>query len=188
MDIILASNSSFRKNALDILGLKYKVISSNFDEKSIRNENPEELAKELAEAKAKVVGEKNKNAIIIAADLFVVFNNKVYEKPETKNEAFEMLKSFSGNNIDIIAGLAVYNSSTEKMLSSADKYTVKFRELKDYEINDYIERDPVLKLSGAFGPNGLVRFAETIEGHYPFVTALPMSKLILFLRENGLRV
>ena len=188
MEIILASNSSFRKKALDILGLKYKVIPSNFDEQSIRDDNPIQLAKKLSEAKAKEVGNQNQDAVIIASDLFVVFNNKIYEKPADKKEAFEMLKSFSDNKIDIIAGIAVYNLSNKKMLSSAEKYTVKFRELTEYEINDYIERYPVLNVSGAFETDGLIRFAESSEGKYPFVTALPMDSLIYFLRDNSILV
>jgi septum formation protein len=188
MEIILASKSIARKKALDILGLKYKVIPSNFDEKSIREDNPLELAKRLSEEKAKEVAIQNKDSIIIASDLFVVFNNKIYEKPKDKKQAFEMLKSFSGNNLDIVAGIAVYNANNSKMLSSVEKCIVKFRELTDFEINNYIERYPVLTLAGAFEADGLIRFAESSEGKYLFVTALPMDTLILFLRENGIKV
>ncbi|NQU79100.1 Maf family protein [Candidatus Woesearchaeota archaeon] len=186
MRIILASQSLFRKKALEILGLEYETIPSNLDEQSIRDDCPYKLAKALSEAKAKNIGESD--ALIIAGDLFVVFNNKIYEKPADEKEAFDMLKSFSGNKIDIVAGVAVYNSKSEKMLSTVEKYTVKFRKLEDYEINDYISRYPVLKLSAAFEGDGLLRFAESVEGKYPFLTGFPLNELILFLRENGLKV
>ncbi|MFH1290477.1 MAG: Maf family nucleotide pyrophosphatase [Nanoarchaeota archaeon] len=188
MKIILASQSLFRKRALEILGLEFKTVSSNFDEESIRDKNPEELAKKLSEAKAREIGKTEKEAIIVSGDLFVVFKGKMYEKPKSKEEAFEMLKSFSGNKLDIIGGVAVYNSMKNKMLSSAEKYSVKFRNLLDYEINDYISRYPVLKLSAAFEGDGLLRFSESVNGKYPFLTGLPMGKLILFLRENGIKV
>ncbi len=188
MKIILASQSKFRKKALDILGLEYETIPSNFDEQSIRDGNPKELARKLSEAKAREIGQSEKDAIIIAADLFVVFNNKIYEKPKDEKKAFEMLKSFSGNIFEIITGLAVYNSQTNKMLSTVETCLVKFRELLDDEINDYISRYPVLKCSAAFEGDGLLRFAEHIEGKYTFRTALPVNELVLFLRENGLKV
>ncbi len=188
MKIILASQSSFRKKALDILGLKYETMPSDFDEKSIRDKNPFKLAKKLSEAKSKEIGRKEKEAIIISGDLFVVFNDKVYEKPNDENEAFEMLKSFSGNKINIIAGVAVYNSKTKEMLSTSEKYTVKFRKLLDYEIKDYISRYPVLRCSASFEGDGLLRFAESVEGRYPFLTGFPLNELILFLRKNGLKV
>ena len=188
MQIILASKSSFRKRALEILGLKYTIIPSDFDEKSIREENPMLLAEKLAEAKARAIGDKNSDSLVIAGDLFVVFKGKIYEKPLSEEEAFEMLKTFSGNKIDIIAGVAVYNSKTIEMLSTAKKYTVKFRELLDYEIKDYISRYPVLDISGSFEIDGLLRFAESSTGHFPFLAAYPMNELILFLRKNGLKV
>jgi len=189
MKIILASQSPFRKRALDILGLKYETQPSYFDEKSIREENPSELAKKLAEAKSREIGEKETDALIIAGDLFVVFNNQIYEKPKDEKEAFEMLNSFSGNKVEIIAGVAVYNSKTKEMLSTAEKYTLKFRKLLEHEIKDYISRYPVLKVSGAFEVDGAIRFAESIEkGKYPFLTAFPMNELITFLRKNGIQV
>jgi septum formation protein len=189
MKIILASQSSPRKRALNILGLKYEVIPSNFDEKSIRDKNPYELSRKLAEAKAKEIAKKEKDAIIIAADMFVVFNGEIYEKPKDKKEAFEMLKSFSGNRLETVSGLSVYNSKTGKMLSTCKKYTIKFRKLLDSEIEDYISRYPVLKCAAAYDTDGELRFAESVEaGEFPFTTALPMNELILFLREQGVEV
>ncbi len=189
MRILLASQSASRKRALDILGLKYETKPSYFDEKSIREENPIELARKLAEAKSRGIGEKEADALVIAGDLFVVFNNKIYEKPKDEKEAFEMLNSFSGNKVEIIAGVAVYNSNTKKMLSTAEKYTLRFRKLLEYEIKDYMSRYPVLKVSGAFETDGAIRFAEGIEkGKYPFLTAFPMNELIGFLRENGIKI
>ena len=188
MRIILASKSMFRKKALDILGLEYEVIPSSFDEKSIRDKDPERLAKKLAEAKAKDVGEKHKDAIVISGDLFVVFNNKIYEKPKNKEEAFEMLKSFSGKELNSVSSVAVYNSKTKKLVSSADRSKAKFRKLLDYEIKDYISKYPVLKFSAAFDSNGLLRFAERVEGKLSFITGFSMNELILLLREQGVKV
>ena len=75
------------------------------------------------------------------------------------------------------------------MLSTAEKYTLKFRKLLEHEIKDYISRYPVLKFSAAFETDGTIRFAESIEkGKYPFLTAFPMNELISFLRENDIKV
>lgn len=164
------------------------MSTGNFNEKSIREKDPMQFAKKLSEAKALEVGKKCEDSLIIAADLFVVMDGKVYEKPESEKEAFDMLKSFSGNKLDIIAGLAVYNSKSKEMLSTADKYTVKFRELFEFEIKDYISRYPVLNLSAGFEGDGLLRFAESAQGKYQFLTGLPMNSLIEFLRKNGILV
>ncbi len=187
MQIILASQSIFRRKALDILGLQYKIIPSNFDEKSLRHDNPLELAKKLAEAKALEVSKGRLDSIIIAADLFVTMNRKIYEKPADEKEAMEMLAAFSGNSIEIISGLAVYNTATKKMLSSTDTCRAKFRELNNHEIEDYVSRYPVTKFAGAFDADGLLRFAESVNGT-SFQTGMPVNALIQFLRENGVNV
>lgn len=188
MKIILASQSPFRKHALEVLGLEYKVIPSNVDESSIRHKDPSELAQLLSKAKAKKIGEECKDAIIIAADLFVVHKNKIIEKPKDENHAREILKSFSGETFEIVAGLAVYNSNTQKLLSTSELCKVRFRDLSDFEINDYVLRYPAVKCSGAFEADGLLRFADYIEGNYNFKAALPVNKLIIFLRENGINI
>ena len=117
MRFILASKSSYRKKALELLNLKYEVIPSNFDEKSVRHDDPMILAEELAKAKALEVGKSNPDAIIISGDLFVVDDKKILEKPVDNKEAYEMLRSLSGKSFDIIASVAVLNSKTNKILS-----------------------------------------------------------------------
>jgi len=188
MRIILASQSLLRRKALDILGLKYKIKPSNVNEKAIRDSNPMVLAKKLAEIKALEAGKSEVDAIIISGDLFVVFNDTIYEKPKDKKEAINMLKAFSGNKLEIVAGIAVYNTETKKILSASDTFSVKFRNLLDYEIEDYVSRYPVLRYAAAFEGDGLMRFGESTQGSYPFLYGLPMNYLISFLRENSIKV
>jgi len=187
MNIILASQSPFRKKALDIIGLQYSTVPSNFDEESIRDPDHYVLAKKLSEAKARAVGEQHPNSLIIAGDLFCVFNNKIFEKPKSEQEAFDMLKTFSGGPLLILTGLAVYNTETKSMQSTVESTTVHFRTLIDKEIQDYISKYPVTTFSGAFEGDAVIRFCDTIEGKYaPIVTGLPVDKLIEFLRNEGI--
>lgn len=188
MDIILASASVFRKKALDLLGLQYAIIPSNINEKAIRDSNPLNMAQKLSEAKAKAIGENHPDKIVIAADLFVVQNKTVFEKPTNKEDAINMLRQFPGKKIVIITGLAVFNSNTQKMLSTAESCNVTFRNLEEREISDYVARYPVTNFAGAFDGDGLLRFAEHIQGNYNFHAALPMNRLVEFLRENELAV
>ena len=81
-----------------------------------------------------------------------------------------------------------YNSKTKKLLSSSDVCKVTFRKLLDLEIDDYIARYHVTTFAGAFEADGLLRFAERIEGNYNFKAALAVNKLIEFLRENNINI
>ena len=52
MKIVLASESQFRKLAMDMLGVPYETRPASIDEKTIRDDDPVELTRKLAEAKA----------------------------------------------------------------------------------------------------------------------------------------
>jgi len=188
MRIILASQSPFRKHAFDILGVDYECISSDVDESLVRDDNPAELVKKLAEAKARGVGEVNKGAVVVASDFVVVYDGKIYGKPKDLEEAKKMLRDFSGNSFELINGIAVYNSEDGKLVSDVESCKVKFRELSDFEIDDYVSRYPVLKCAAAFESDGLLRFAESVEGSPVFRAGIPVNRLVEFLREFGVEV
>lgn len=185
MKIILASQSPFRQHALDVLGLKYEIIPSDLDESKIHHHNPRKLVCKLSRAKARRIGVKNPDSVVIAADLLVVHNGKILEKPKDLDDAQSMLQSLSGHRFEIISGLAVYNSQNLKMLSSVSVCDVAFRNLSGSEITDYINRYPALKCAGAFEADGLLRFAKSINGSYNFKAGLAVEKLVKFLKING---
>ena len=140
---ILASQSQIRKRALEILGIPYECIPANIDEKAIRDANPVTMAIMISEAKAHEVSIKEEG-IIIASDAFLFFDGKILEKPNSLDEAYEMLRNLSGNKHTFITGLAVYDTQTGKMRSSASTCNIYFRSLSDDEIKDYCNRYPVL--------------------------------------------
>lgn len=187
MRLILASQSQIRKRALDLLGLKYETIPSNIDEKAIRDPDPLKMAQKLSEAKAKRVGQEHPG-LIIASDAFLVFQDKVLEKPLDLEEAHQMLRSLSGQPYTFVTGIAVYNSCTNQLHASVDTCEIHLRHLSDFEIRDYIQRNPVLKFAGAHDTDGVVRFSEKVSGNCNFYTALPINKLIEYLRLNGVKV
>ena len=84
--IILASASPRRKEILEITGLKFKVCVSDYEEDLALPLRPRELAKFLSRKKAESVSGKYRNALIIAADTFIVFKDKLLGKPETTFE------------------------------------------------------------------------------------------------------
>ncbi len=187
MKIILASQSLIRKRALDLLGLTYETIPSDIDEKAIRDPDPLKMAQRLSEAKAHAIGERHPG-IIIASDAFLVFQERILEKPNDLQEAHKMLRSLSGAHYDFVTGVAVYSTITKKMLSSVATCKIHMRQLSDHEIADYIQKNPVLKFAGGHDTDGVVRFSEKVEGNCNFFTAIPMNKLIEFLQLQGIRV
>ena len=188
MKIILASESGFRRRALDLLGLDYEVYPSSIDEKSIRDADPVALTRRLAEAKALKVAEDVPNAVIVSGDAVVAKDGAIYEKPRDKPEAKTFLAELSASQFKFVTGLAVIRSDTRRMVSIAEVSEIRFRHLIEREIDEYVNRHDVLKYAGGFEAEGVLRFAEEILGSYNFITALPVNRLILFLRDQGVDI
>jgi septum formation protein len=188
MRIILASESRFRKRAMDLLGLPYETSPSGIDEKAIRDPDPARLTQKLAEAKARHVGGRYPDAVIVAGDAVAVKGNKIYEKPVNNDEAARFLKDLSGSGFQFVTSLVVLNTSTGKLLSAVETSNITFRSLTEHEIHAYIRQYAVLNYAGAFESDAVLKFADHLSGSYNFVTALPVSRLIVFLRESGIDI
>ncbi len=94
--LVLASGSKQRKDILDMLGLKYEIVKSLEEERSSPT-NPDDYVIDLSKDKANsVANQLDEKAIIIAADSIIYMNNKIYEKPKDKVEAFQNLREMSG--------------------------------------------------------------------------------------------
>jgi septum formation protein len=188
MKLVLASESPFRKRALDLTGLPYETRPSRIDEKAIRHDDPFELTRQLAEAKAGAVAPECPNSLIVAGDAVAAQGNRIFEKPRDKKEAAEFLKQFSGNQFQFVTSTAVLNTQTNRMLSAVESCDIFFRPLLDREIERYVEKYDVLSYAGAFENHAVLLFANRISGSYNLGTALPPSRLIILLREQGVEV
>jgi septum formation protein len=188
MKIVLASESPFRKRALDLIGLPYETRPSRIDEKAIRDENPARLTQKLAEAKAHKIAEECPDSVIVSGDAVAAKGSKIFEKPRSKREAVSFLKEFSGSQFQFVTSITVLNALTRKMLSTVETLDIFFRPLLDREIEQYVNKYDVMSYAGAFENDAVLLFADRIAGSYSLGTALPPSRLIVMLREQGVEV
>jgi septum formation protein len=188
MKIVLASASQFRKRALDMLGVAYEICPSGIDEKAVRDDDPARLTRKLAEAKAQKVANEHRDAVVVSGDAVAAKNGKIYEKPRSVEEAAQFLKELSGSEFQFVTALAVLHAQTRKMLSTVETANISFRPLIEREIQEYLCKYSVLSYAGAFESDAVLRFADRISGSYNFVTALPVSRLIVFLRAQGVSI
>jgi len=140
MRIVLASESPFRKRALDLLGVAYETCPSRIDEKGIRDSDPAELTRKLAEAKARKVAGDCTDAVIVSGDAVVAKQGRIFEKPWDREEAREFLGQLSGSEFQFITSLAVFHAPTGRMRSVVEASTIRFRPLLEREIQAYIRK------------------------------------------------
>lgn len=181
-EFILASLSPRRKELLEVMGLDFKVLSSDADEDSVSKDVPvwlyvQELALLKAAGTAKRVL-KNKNAVIISADTIVTMDGKILGKPKDDEDAFSMLKSLSGRSHDVYTGYCVMRIKDGKTVCGKVKTQVTFKELDDDKIRGYINTGESIDKAGAYGIQGKgSMLVEKIDGDYFNVVGLPISAL-----------
>lgn len=187
--IILASESPRRRELLEKIGLKFLVVKSRYQERIDPNLTPHELAKKLSLGKAKLVAKKYKNAIIIAADTFVVLDGKIIGKPNDEKNARKTLRLLNNRMHLIITGFTIIDSASKKTVSKSEETKIYMRKIADHEIDSYIKTKEPLDKAGSYAiqEKGSV-FIEKIEGDYFNAVGLPIYALVKQLKKFGVSV
>jgi septum formation protein len=184
--VVLASGSPRRRDLLNLVGIAHDVRPANIDESMRARENPRRHAERLAREKATAVATRDPNLITIGADTIVVVNRKVLGKPKDKAQAAAMLKQLSGREHTVVTAVAV--SRGKKLRSAVEEVQVKFRRLRDDEIDAYIATGEPMDKAGAYGIQGYgATIVECVEGDYFAVMGLPLARLVALLRDLGVK-
>ena len=184
--VVLASGSPRRRQLLELIGIEHDVQPANIDESVRPRETPARYAERLAREKASVVASRDPDRITIAADTTVVLNKKVLGKPENEEDARRMLSMLSGREHTVITAIAVARG--RKLRSAVEEVRVRFRRLRDDEIDAYIATGEPMDKAGAYGIQGYgATIVECIEGDYFSVMGLPLARLVDLLRDLGVR-
>ena len=182
MEIILASASPRRREILSNAGIEFKVCAADIDE-STEKSAPHEAVLDIAVRKAEAAA-KHTDGIIIAADTLVALGGKILGKPQSKDDAYKMLKALSGTGHEVYTGVCVICG--DKKDSFYEKTKVFFREMPDAFIKDYIATGEPLDKAGAYAIQGrAAAFITRIEGDYLNVVGLPLARLCELLEGNG---
>ncbi|ERL49383.1 Maf family protein [Halomonas huangheensis] len=186
--IVLASSSPWRRDLLSRLGQPFTCASPEIDESPRPDETPDALVHRLALAKAQRLADDFPQHLIIGSDQVAVFAGRVLGKPHTEERARAQLRTFSGQRVRFLTGLALIDTLSGSHRVSHEHYDVVFRQLSDAEIDAYIAREQPLDSAGSFRMEGLgITLFERLEGDDPnTLIGLPLIRLCQWLREAGL--
>lgn len=110
--IILASKSPRRQELIKGLELAYEVFTYEVDESFPETLTGEEIPLYLAEKKANAYPHSLSNQeVLITADTIVWVNNHVLNKPESEEEAYQMLKEICGTTHTVYTGVCIKTST-----------------------------------------------------------------------------
>ena len=183
--LILASNSPRRKQILQDMGLIFDIIPSNYDEKLADNIFSYEKIEELATQKClDVVRRIDKDSLVLAADTVVVLHNKILGKPHSKDAAFEMLKSLSGNTHSVVTACCGINTKTDRAALLSTTSYVRFTSWTDEMINYYIENFNPLDKAGSYGIQELpTHYLDKYEGSFENIVGLSSEAVEAILKQ-----
>lgn len=183
--IVLASNSPRRRELLSGLNLDYTVrVLPDIDESYPDYLKGEEIPMYISRKKADAYrNSMNENELIITADTVVYIHGKVLGKPQSLEEAKEMLRELSGNTHQVITGVSLTTREIQRTFSAVTQVT--FDVLTEDEIEFYVEKYRPLDKAGAYGVQEWIGFVgvSQLEGSYFNVMGLPVQRLYQELKK-----
>ena len=176
--VILASQSPRRQTLLKELNFDFNVVVKEVDEVFPSHLVKEEIPVHLAKLKASAFDNSIHNAeMIITADTIVWINNSVLGKPTGYDDAFQMLKTLSGNMHTVYTGVCIKTVDKSKTFWASTN--VYFRDLENSEVEYYLNNYKPYDKAGSYGIQEWIGYVgiEKIEGSYFNVMGLPVQQL-----------
>ncbi len=174
--VILASASPRRRELLTALGLQFELIPAHIDESFYPNESPVKHVCRLAEEKGKNIAAEHPEAVVISSDTIVVYQDTILGKPADEHDAFQMLRSLSGNMHKVITAFSIICRKRNINVLEYETTEVVFRNLSDENIRSYIAGGSPLDKAGAYGIQDLdANFVKKIKGCFYNVIGFPVA-------------
>lgn len=182
--IVLASASPRRAELLRQMGLSFRVRPADIDETPEAGELPAAYVERLARGKALTVQASEPNAIVIGSDTSVVLAGRILGKPDSAEEAMDLLRALSGSTHQVMTAVAVASGNVcESRISITE---VRFRPLSDVEIEAYVTTGEPMDKAGGYGIQGKGGiFVEQLRGSYSAVVGLPLQETAELLAGAG---
>ncbi|MBC8571343.1 Maf family protein [Zongyangia hominis] len=176
MQMILASQSPRRKELLAFLGHPFLTMPADADESIPQGMGPEEAVRLLARRKANLVAQSHPDDLVIGADTVVAIDGRILGKPESPQQAAEMLALLSGRIHSVYTGVCLQKNGERRAFSQRTR--VAFYPLTQEEIAWYLDTGEPFDKAGAYGVQGFGSvFVKGIEGDYFNVMGLPIARL-----------
>ncbi len=183
--LILASGSPRRRELLSQHGIKADIMPVDVDENIDAISSAKEAVMFLALKKALCASKHAApGTLIIAADT-VVNKNGIMGKPKDISEAEEMLMRINGTDHEVMTGIAVIETGTDKKEVLCDITKVFCKKYTKKEIDEYIATGEPFDKAGAYAIQGAFgKYVDRIEGNYETVVGLPVDVLVRLIKER----
>ena len=191
MKIILASKSGVRKQILDKYKIDNEVMISNVDEDEVKKSlleegaNPLLISKNLAEIKSVKVSKNKPDRLVLGADSVISLNDKLINKPKSREEAFSILKQLN-NSVHYLISSVCISKNGSMIWNHTDSSELKMKNLSDSLLINYLDKIKTETLL-AYGvyqieAGGLELF-EYVKGDRDSIMGLPIKEIINYINK-----
>lgn len=196
--IYLASRSPRRRELLRQIGVHFDLLvfrsgergeDADVDESPYDDEDVARYVERLALTKADAGFKRLRwrhlpPQPVLAADTTLEVDGEIIGKPESPEQAREILHRLSGRTHTVLTAVAM--SDGERTRSALNISSVRFRELDETEIRHYVASGEPMDKAGAYGIQGKAAiFVEEIRGSYSGIMGLPLFETGRLLETFG---
>ena len=189
--IILASKSKVRKEILDKHKILCEVKPSNVDEDIVKgalikeSASPEIISKNLAELKANKISLKETDRLVLGADSVIDLNGELISKPESREEALEILKKLNGKKHNLISSVCISKNGS-MIWNYTDKAQLTMKSFLEQDLKIYLSKisDEALYAYNVYQIEGEGRnLFSNITGDEDTIMGLPVFKIKEYLEK-----
>ena len=191
MKIVLASKSNVRKQILEKNNINLEVIVSNIDEEEVKEAllaegaSPLIISKNLAELKSIKVSSQHPDRLVLGADSVVSLDNKLINKPKSREEALKILKKLNNSKHYLISSVCISKNGS-MIWNHSDTSELKMKNFKDEELVKYLDKikTEILLAYGVYQveADGLDLF-EYIKGDHDSIMGLPIKQIMNYIKK-----
>ena len=189
--IILASKSKVRKEILNKNSIPNQVEPSNIDEDIVKESlikekaSPDIISKNLAELKANKVSLKFQERMVLGADSVIDLNGELISKPESRDEALEILKKLNGKKHFLVSSVCISKNGS-MIWNYTDKAALTMKSFSDKELKEYLFKitDEALYAYNVYQIEGKGKnLFSKIEGNEDTIMGLPIKQIKEYLKK-----
>lgn len=183
--VILASGSPRRRELLRLIVPEFDIapsreVNEDYTPGTAADEIPAILSRRKSSAYDDLIGD---DTLLITADTLVICDGRILGKPDSPDNAAEMLRLLSGRAHTVITGVTLATKGRRETFS--EHTLVHFSELSDGDIEEYITRFKPFDKAGAYGIQEWIGCIgiRGIDGCFYNVMGLPLHALYREIRK-----
>lgn len=179
MNIYLASKSPRRQELLTQMGIPFKLLLIDTPEIVKPDEQPEDYSRRVTEEKLEaawshISDQQLRYLPVLCADTEVVLDRTVLGKPKDEEDAFNMLRNYSGRTHQVITSVGLKYKNYQDIRQQTTFVT--FSQMSDKHIRHYLASGNYRDKAGAYGIQSYIgQFISRIDGCFYSVMGLPLS-------------